>query len=138
MEVVGAALDGARHRRERLVAMQGMALSTPATPDTGRAGLKRNLKTDVNPSSASTAASSTAKGDVEKVTPDPKHVRVSTAPTPKELFASPGDQGGEGLGRQNPENNITYTCLNHKCGSMNNLVVIFQLKKYPTSLTSLR
>ena len=88
MEVVGAALDGARHRRERLVAMQGMALSTPATPDTGRAGLKRNLKTDVNPSSASTAASSTAKGDVEKVTPDPKHVRVSTAPTPKELFAS--------------------------------------------------
>ena len=101
MEVVASALDGARHRRDRLAVMQGLALSTPttpATPDTGRVGAKRNLKKDADPASASTTTSSAAKCDVEKVTPDPKHVRVSTAPTPKELFASPGDHGGEGLG----------------------------------------
>ena len=105
MQVVASALDGARYRRERLEQMRGLSSSassrssTPATPDSmsTRSSVKRNLKGDGNPPSASTAASSsTGKDMVEKVTPDPKHVRVDVAPTPKQLFASPGENGNHG------------------------------------------
>ena len=104
--MVTSALEGARYRRERLEVMQSKRLSsasttpaTPATPDAGtvRSGTKRNLK-EGNPTSASATASSAVKGD-EKVTPDPKHVRVECGPTPKELFASPREaESAEGSG----------------------------------------
>ena len=111
VQVVSSALAGAQYRRERLEQMRGMSSSsssrssTPATPDalSTRSGVKRNLKGDGNPTSASTSASSsTVKEMVEKVTPDPKHVRVDVAPTPKQLFASPGQDethGGSGLAK---------------------------------------
>jgi len=88
LQVVASALGAAEHRRSRLSAVTNA--TTPATtPDSvARVGVKRNLKADRNPASASTAASS-SKSNVEKVTPDAKHVRTGGAPTPKALFVSP-------------------------------------------------
>ena len=83
LQVVGAALDAAKHRRDRLVTFKDLVL-TPA-----RVGDKRvlNKGRDHDPSSASTAASSVVP--VEKVTPDPKHLRVG--PSPKTLYFPPAD-----------------------------------------------
>ena len=86
--MVGQALASAKHRREQLA---GKNLSTPAS--SARSGTKRGLKADDGPSSAATTTASSSKTDnvEEKVTPDPKHVRVvaDSVPTPKELFKSP-------------------------------------------------
>jgi len=76
------ALDAARHRRERLVNLT----STPE-PSLARLGGKRKELPKRPDQTPSTVASSSK---VEKVTPEPKHVRTQdAAPTPKELFASP-------------------------------------------------
>lgn len=77
------AFDAAQHRRERLMGVKSLGLATP--PSQVRSGSKRNLKGN-EPVTVSTASSSSGIG-TEKVTPDPKHVRIN-APTPKALFES--------------------------------------------------
>lgn len=84
-QVVSAALDAARHRRQRVDQLQVLA-----TPTSDRSGSKRKdvpRKSDVNVSTVSTTASSSG----EKVTPDAKHIRTDDAPEPKVLFKSPDD-----------------------------------------------
>ena len=99
LQVVDLALDAARHRRERLAALKGASLSSTPRSDasSSRVGSKRKeLKKDILASASTTASS------VEKVTPDPKHVRTGTdapsVPTPKALFVSPtgGDMEVDG------------------------------------------
>ena len=88
LQVVAAALDAAKHRRERLVSMHSLA-----TPSTVRSGSKRTSSQkkegDVT-SSASTSAAS-----CEKVTPDPKHIRTNDVVEPKVLFATPTGPAGD-------------------------------------------
>ncbi len=83
LQLVTMALDAARNRRERLVNM----VATPE-PSLARVGGKRKELPKRGEQTPSTVASSSK---VDKVTPDPKHVRTNeaAAPTPKELFASP-------------------------------------------------
>ena len=86
--MVLAALDAARHRKDRLQKLA--VIQTPVSDRSGATKRKSDAKkaSDVHGalSSASTATPS------EKVTPDPKHVRTgdgTSAPEPKQLFASP-------------------------------------------------
>ena len=82
LEVAAAALDAAKSRREQLSSKGTGRGVVPATPVVGA---KRGLKAD----GGSTATSSTTGPPSEKVTPDPKHVRVDKVLTPKQLFGSP-------------------------------------------------
>lgn len=84
-QVVSAALDAARHRRQRV-----QQLHVLATPGSDRSGSKRKdvpRKSDGDASTVSTSASASG----EKVTPDPKHIRTDQAPEPRALFTSPDD-----------------------------------------------
>lgn len=108
VQVVGQALEAARHRRERLAAMT-------STPESGpRVGSKRKeLKKTNPPSCASTTASSSKS--TEKVTPDPKHVRTGSepGPTPKALFGSPPADDmvvEEGLGVAKMDGRMMWSC----------------------------
>ena len=108
VQVIGQALDAAQHRRDRLAAMT-------STPESGpRVGSKRKeLKKTDPPSCASTTASSSKS--IEKVTPDPKHVRTGSepAPTPKALFGSPPGDGmavEEGLGLSKLDGWTVWSC----------------------------
>lgn len=81
--MVSAALDAARHRRQRVDQLQ--VLATPASDWSGskRKGAPRKSDGDVSTVSTSACASS------EKITPDPKHIRTDEDPEPRVLFKSP-------------------------------------------------
>ena len=119
VQVVAAALDAARHRRDRAQQLAGMA--TPGD----RTCSKRKTVPRTDPMTGSTTASST-----EKVTPDPKHIRTGDEigiPEPKALFVSPsgpGEAAGDLVGEDADETGRQpQRCRNHKlCRKKHDLV----------------
>ena len=95
MEVVQDALASAKRR----AALMGdsnkpKVVNTPPPPHrvTGKRALQKIPIHEVDPGSTSTAASSgTSLSSVERVTPDPKHLRVDSEahmPSPRVLFVA--------------------------------------------------